>query len=102
MAVTFVGTEHLGDMRNMTRTLKLEDQFRTATAGDPASHDHASRGGSGPKQGQRPPRQGQGRPRGSGQQGQGFQGGRPGGSSGGGGNGPTGAGRRRRSGGNSH
>ncbi len=101
VAVTFVGTEHLGDMRNMTRTLKLEDQFRTATAGDPASHDHASRGGSGPKQGQRPPRQGQGRPRGSGQQGQSFQGGRPG-NSGSGGNGPTGAGRRRRSGGNSH
>ena len=83
-AITFVGSEHVSDMRAMTRTLKLESQFVEAAGDAPVrTHPQKHRGGApGPKQGQRPSRSGQARSGGSG----------PGGGA------PKGSGRRRRSG----
>jgi ATP-dependent RNA helicase RhlE len=89
VAITFVGSEHVDDLRTMTRTLKLEDQFVAAAGSAPAKKQHQKprSGSQGAKQGQRPARSGQGRP----------------GGNGGGGNGASGGpGRRRRSGGNAH
>ena len=82
VAVTFVGEEHVDDMRTMTRALKLESQFSEA-AGPAAQKKQPQRSGNAaPRQGQRPARSGQGRPGGGG----------PGGGA------PKGSGRRPRSG----
>jgi len=89
VAITFVGSEHVADLRTMTRTLKLEDQFVAAAGSAPAKKQHQKprSGSQGAKQGQRPARSGQGR---------------PGGNAGGGNGASGGPGRRRRSGGNAH
>jgi len=63
VAITFVGSEHVSDMRSMTRTLKLESQFIEA-AGDAPVRTQQQKPRSGApvaKQGQRPARSGQGR-----------------------------------------
>jgi ATP-dependent RNA helicase DeaD len=68
VAVTFVGEEHIDDMRTMTRVLKLESQFSEA-AGPAAQkkQPQAQRGGNAaPRQGRRPARSGQDRPGGGG------------------------------------
>jgi superfamily II DNA/RNA helicase len=85
VAITFVGSEHVSDMRSMTRTLKLESQFIEAAGDAPVKKQHQKPRGDAPaaKQGQRPARSGQGRPGGGGP--------------GGGGGAPKGTGRRRRS-----
>ncbi len=68
VAVTFVGEEHIDDMRTMTRALKLESQFSEAAGPAPQKKQpQAQRGGNAaPRQGRRPARSGQGRPGGGG------------------------------------
>ena len=70
VAVTFIGTEHVGDMRTMARTLKLEDQFAKAAGADhtPVSRSGGHGGGTAPSAGRtskarRQRRSSDGRPR---------------------------------------
>ena len=82
VAVTFVGQEHIDDMRTMTRALKLESQFSEAAGPAPQKKQPQRGGNAAPTRGRRPARSGQGRPGGGG----------PGGGA------PKGSGRRPRSG----
>ena len=92
-AVTFVGEEHVADMRKMATALKLDSQFIAAAGEAPAPTHKQRQGGSGnrAKHPASPGRggHGAGRARAGGQD-QRSQGGAP-----------AGGGRRRRSGGNS-
>jgi superfamily II DNA/RNA helicase len=82
-AVTFIGHDHVADMRKMATALKLESQFIAAAGEAPAPQHRQTQGGAQRKRTGRP---GQGRARGGDQQSD--QGGAP-----------SGSGRRRRSGG---
>jgi superfamily II DNA/RNA helicase len=45
IAITFVGTEHLSDVRAMARSLKLEEQLGIATVNDPPEQTRTVAGG---------------------------------------------------------
>ncbi len=65
VAVTFVGTEHLSDIRSMARALGLSDQLGKATANDAPEQPKGRQGGGGRPGGQSQGRSGGGRPQSS-------------------------------------